>query len=135
MGMKKRFLYGAVLLVLGLNLFWGAHLYFNSVEAADKNADYENIALFTRVLHRVREEYVDADKVTYQDLIYGALKGMLSTLDPHSEFMDPTKYEELKKDTEGVFGGVGIVIGLRDNYLTVVSVSYTHLTLPTIYSV
>lgn len=121
MGMKKRFLYGAVLLVLGLNLFWGAHLYFNSVEAADKNADYENIALFTRVLHRVREEYVDADKVTYQDLIYGALKGMLSTLDPHSEFMDPTKYEELKKDTEGVFGGVGIVIGLRDNYLTVVS--------------
>jgi carboxyl-terminal processing protease len=46
---------------------------------------------------------------------------MLNTLDPHSEFMEPSKYDELKKDTEGAFGGVGIVIGLRDNYLTVIS--------------
>jgi carboxyl-terminal processing protease len=46
---------------------------------------------------------------------------MLDTLDPHSEFMDVDKYSELKKDTEGVFGGVGLVIGVRDEALTVVS--------------
>ncbi|MCL5098118.1 MAG: S41 family peptidase [Candidatus Omnitrophica bacterium] len=119
--MKNRILYGFVLAVLGLNLAWGAHLYFNSVQAADKNAVYDNIHLFTSVLERVRKDYVDGDKTSYQDLIYGALKGMLSTLDPHSEFMDPQKFEELKNDTEGAFGGVGIVIGLRDSYLTVIA--------------
>ncbi len=67
-------------------------------------------------------EYVDGDKLTYQELIHGALKGMLGTLDPHSEFMDPTKFDELKKDTEGEFGGVGIIVQMgRDKYLTVVT--------------
>jgi carboxyl-terminal processing protease len=74
------------------------------------------------VLEKVRQEYVDGDKLTYQDLIHGALKGMLNTLDPHSEFMDPTKFDELKKDTEGEFGGLGIIVELgKDNMLTVVA--------------
>src|SRR5256884_9876759 len=46
---------------------------------------------------------------------------MLNSLDPHSEFMDAEKYNELKNDTEGLFGGVGIVIGVRDNFLTVIA--------------
>ena len=64
-----------------------------------------------RVLERVRQDYVDGEKVTYEDLMRAAMKGMLNTLDPHSEFMEPTKYTELKNDTEGAFGGVGIVVG------------------------
>ena len=119
--MKKKLLYGVLLTVLGLNLFFGARVYVSSAQAADKNTVYEHLRLFTSVLERVRDDYVDGDKANYQDLIYGALKGMLSTLDPHSEFMEPVKYDELKKDTEGAFGGVGIVIGLRDNYLTVIA--------------
>ncbi len=119
--MKKRILYGVVLTVLSLNLMWGTHLYFASAQAADKNAVYDNIELFTRVLERVREDYVDADKTAYQDLIYGALRGMISTLDPHSEFMEPAKFDELRKDTEGAFGGVGIQVGLREGYLTVIA--------------
>lgn len=106
---------------LGLNLIWGARLYYGSAQAADKNAVYDNLELFTRVLERVRDDYVDGDKTSYQDLIYGALRGMISTLDPHSEFMEPVKFDELKKDTEGAFGGVGIQIGLRDNFLTVIA--------------
>jgi carboxyl-terminal processing protease len=46
---------------------------------------------------------------------------MLGTLDPHSEFMDTNKFQELKKDTEGQFGGVGIVIAIKDTWVTVVS--------------
>jgi len=46
---------------------------------------------------------------------------MLGTLDPHSEFMEPIKYDDLKKDTQGEFGGVGIVISMKDNFLTVVA--------------
>lgn len=119
--MKKRILYTVLLMTLGVNLFYGAQLYYLSAEPTEKDSLFDNMELFSRVLHRVREDYVDGDKVTFQELIYGALKGMLNTLDPHSEFMEPIKYDELKKDTEGVFGGVGIVVGLRDNYLTVIS--------------
>ena len=56
--------------------------------------------LFTRVLERVRRDYVDGDKLTYKELVYNALKGMLNSLDPHSEFMDAEKYNELKNDTK-----------------------------------
>jgi len=119
--MKKRLLYGLLLTALGLNLFLGARIYFSYAQAGEKEDVYQNIELFTRVLERVRQDYVDGDKVSYRELIYAALKGMLNSLDPHSEFMDADKYNELKNDTEGLFGGVGIVISVRDNFLTVIS--------------
>jgi carboxyl-terminal processing protease len=119
--MKKRLLYGVLLGALTLNLLIGAHTYLNSAEVAGRDDAYANLALFTRVLEVVRRDYVDADRVSYPDLIQGALKGMLSTLDPHSEFMEPKKYEGLKEDTEGEFGGVGIIVSVKDNFLTVVA--------------
>ena len=119
--MKKRILYGLLLTALILNLLLGARIYFSYAQAGEKDDVYQTIELFTRVLERVRKDYVDGDKVTYKELIYSALKGMLNSLDPHSEFMDAEKYNELKNDTEGTFGGVGIVIGMRDNFLTVIS--------------
>ncbi len=119
--MKRRLFYGALVAVLGLNLFVGAQIYFHSVQGAERDEPYANLKLFTSVLDRVRQEYVDGDKLTYQDLIHGALKGMLSTLDPHSEFMEPVKYKDLKDDTSGEFGGVGIVISMKENFITVVS--------------
>jgi carboxyl-terminal processing protease len=119
--MKRRLFYGALFVVLACNLIIGAQVYFSSVQAAEKDEAYPNLKLFSIVLDRVRNDYVDGAKLTYQDLIYGALKGMLSTLDPHSEFMEPVKYDDLKKDTQGEFGGVGIVVSMKDNYLTVVS--------------
>jgi len=99
----------------------GAQVYFANVQGAEKDESYPNLKLFSIVLDRVRKDYVDGEKLTYQDLIHGALKGMLSTLDPHSEFMEPVKYDDLKQETQGEFGGVGIVITVRDNYVTVVA--------------
>ena len=119
--MKRRFFYGALLAVLGLNLFVGAQIYLSNVHAAGRDESYPNLRLFSIVLDKVRKDYVDGEDLTYQDLIHGALKGMLSTLDPHSEFMEPVKYEDLKEDTQGEFGGVGIVISMKDNYVTVVA--------------
>src|SRR6267143_5029524 len=119
--MKKRILYGVLLTALTINLFLGARIYFTYAHASEREDGYQNLELFTRVLERVRKDYVDGDKLTYQELVYGALKGMLNTLDPHSEFMDAQKYRDLKNDTEGLFGGVGIVIGVRDNFLTVIA--------------
>jgi carboxyl-terminal processing protease len=119
--MNKRIIYGVLLGGLILNLLLGARVYFTYAQAGEKEDVYQNLELFTRVLERVRKDYVDGEKLTYHDLIQSALKGMLSTLDPHSEFMDADKYKELKDDTEGAFGGVGIVIGIRDNTLTVIA--------------
>jgi len=114
-------MYGVLLVALVLNLLAGAQIYYSSLNAAEKDDAYPNIRLFSTVLEKVRQDYVDGEKLTYQDLIYGALKGMLATLDPHSEFMEPIKYDDLKKDTQGEFGGVGIVVSMKDNYLTVVA--------------
>jgi carboxyl-terminal processing protease len=119
--MKRRFFYSALMVVLGLNLLVGAQIYFSSSHGAEKDDVYPNLKLFSIVLDRVRTDYVDGGKLSYQDLIHGALKGMLNTLDPHSEFMEPSKYDDLKKDTQGEFGGVGIVISVKDNFLTVVA--------------
>ena len=118
---KKRILYTVLITALALNLLVGAGIYLTYAESGSQNDAYKYYELFARVLEQVRDEYVDGDKVTYQDLTYGALKGMLSALDPHSEFMERDKVEELRKDTEGVFGGVGLVVAPRDGKLTVVS--------------
>jgi carboxyl-terminal processing protease len=113
-------IYGGVALALALNLFIGARIYFTA-NAAEKDSPYSSLELFSFVLEKVRKDYVDGQKLTYQDLVYGALKGMLNTLDPHSEFMEPDKYKELQNDTQGAFGGLGIVISMKDNYITIVS--------------
>jgi len=57
-----------------------------------------SLELFSYVLEKVRKDYVNGQKLTYQELVYGALKGMLNTLDPHSEFMEPEKYKELQPE-------------------------------------
>src|SRR4051794_13985510 len=119
--MKRRVIYGLVTLVLSVNLVIGASIFLKSSPAADKDSAYPSLELFSYVLERVRKDYVDGSNVTYQDLVYGALKGMLNTLDPHSEFMEPDKYKDLQNDTQGAFGGLGIVVSMKDNFVTVVA--------------
>src|SRR6185369_7149596 len=118
--MKRRVIYGVLTIALSVNLFIGARIYYTA-QAAEKDSAYPSLELFSYVLEKVRKDYVDGQKLTYQDLVYGALKGMLNTLDPHSEFMEPEKYKELQSDTQGAFGGLGIVISMKDNFVTVVA--------------
>ena len=118
--MKKRLIYPFYVAALLAYSLLGAHL-FNLSAANERDDPYEQLELFTRVLERVRKDYVDGEKLTYKDLIQGAMKGMLSTLDPHSEFMDIPKFAELKEDTEGTYGGVGLQVHVRDGQLTVIA--------------
>ena len=117
----KKILYGLLLVGLGINLFIGAQIYSQSAGAAEKDDPYQHLKLFSLVLERVRQDYVDGDKVSYHDLIASALKGMLGTLDPHSEFMEPEKFKELQTATQGAYGGLGIVISMKDNFITVIA--------------
>jgi carboxyl-terminal processing protease len=71
------------------------------------------------VLNQVQKHYVDETKP--KDLIQGAIRGMLSTLDPHSAYMTPEMYKEMQVETRGEFGGVGIQIGVKDNRLAVIA--------------
>ncbi len=120
--MKRRLIYGLVIAALLLNLIIGTRIYLNSAPAAEpKDSVYPNLELFANVLEKVRTEYVDGQKLTYHDLVYSALKGMIDSLDPHSEFMDPDEYQELQSDTEGEFGGLGLVVTMKDNYVTVIT--------------
>lgn len=80
---------------------------------------YKDIELFTDTLTLIRSDYVEETK--YKDLIYGALKGMLRSLDPYSQFLDPEAYKEVKVETEGVFGGLGIEISIKDGLLTIIA--------------
>ncbi len=90
---------------------------YRSATAA--GTDYESIELFTDVLAIVKKSYVE--EVDTKKLIYGAINGMLTALDPHSSFMPPETYKELKIDTKGEFGGLGIEISIKDGVLTVIS--------------
>ncbi|MBL7714841.1 MAG: S41 family peptidase [Bdellovibrionales bacterium] len=80
---------------------------------------YEERDMFQKVIHQVETMYVD--EVKHKDLIYGAIKGMLETLDPHSNFLPPNVYREMKEETQGKFGGLGIEIGVKDGVLTVIA--------------
>ncbi|MBI4832245.1 MAG: S41 family peptidase [Candidatus Lindowbacteria bacterium] len=104
--------------VLFLGLIIGNSL--SGYVAAQTGSPYKDLEVFSDALSIVQSEYVE--EVPTQTLIYGALKGMLDKLDPHSQFMQPDTYKELKVETEGHFGGLGIVISLDENkVLTVVS--------------
>jgi carboxyl-terminal processing protease len=80
---------------------------------------YAQVELFSYALTTIMGEYVEEKKP--KDVIYGALTGMLGSLDPHSQFLTPEDYDELKTDTQGKFGGLGIEISIRDGLLTIVT--------------
>ena len=80
---------------------------------------YEELKTFTEVLSIVKKNYVE--DVKPKDLIYGAIKGMLNSLDPHSGFMPPEAFKEMQVETKGEFGGLGIQIGLKEGFLTIIA--------------
>ena len=86
---------------------------------ADTSETYESLEVFTEVLRQIEKNYVEPQES--KKLIYGAIKGMVQSLDPHSSFMTKDEHKELLIETKGVFSGVGIEISIRDNVITVVS--------------
>jgi carboxyl-terminal processing protease len=86
---------------------------------AEEDDHYSRIKTFTETLSLVKKNYVE--EVEEKDLVYGAIKGMLSSLDPHSSFMPPEAFKEMKIDTKGEFGGLGIQIGIKNKVLTIIA--------------
>ncbi|HMZ27729.1 MAG TPA: S41 family peptidase, partial [Elusimicrobiota bacterium] len=80
---------------------------------------YEQIKLLVDVLQYIREQYVES--VDQKAIVYGAASGMTRALDPFSQFMEPEAHKEMKTETQGQFGGLGIRIAVRDGWLTVIT--------------
>jgi carboxyl-terminal processing protease len=79
----------------------------------------DSMMLFNEVMTRVRDEYVH--RVDLEKLMNGAIRGMLDTLDPHSQFLTRKQYDDLMVSTHGSFGGLGIEIDIRNDWLTVIA--------------
>ncbi len=114
---KKMFISWTLLLFF----FFGALFLNGSGEAvkADTEEPYANLDLLVEVLRQIEENYVEPQDTG--KLIYGAIKGMVQSLDPHSSFMTKEEHQELMLETKGSFTGIGIEITIRDQVLTVVS--------------
>ena len=104
--------------LLILPLFFARNL--QALESYDDTQEtYKNLEVFANVLSIVQQNYVD--NIDTQETIEGAIKGMLTSLDPHSSFLKPDDFKELQVETTGTFSGIGIEITLKDDMLTVVS--------------
>jgi carboxyl-terminal processing protease len=117
-----------VIVVSALSTLAGMALVSGGAAALPKKySPYHKLNIFTRVLSYVENNYVE--NVDHDELVYGAIRGMLETLDPHTSFLKPDQYKEMKIDTQGEFGGVGIEVemrpverdGIKENVLTVMS--------------
>ncbi len=116
--MKKK-----IVAVAFLVLFVGAVIFSLSAESDDIVGNskelFKNIQLFTDSIALIIADYVEPVKA--KDLIYGAIRGMMYTLDGYSQFLDPEGFQEIKEETQGKFAGIGIRIGIRDSVLTVIA--------------
>src|SRR5213595_2872629 len=82
---------------------------------------YSQISIFAKTLELIRQDYVDGNKTSYHDLITAAMKGMLSSLDPHSQFMDPSDFRDMQDDTRSRFNGLGIEVSMKNGLPTVIT--------------
>ncbi len=98
----------------------GAFGAFGQSKAKEPRTDvYHDLEIFTKILEKISQNYVD--EVDTHKLVEKAIEGMLSNLDPHSQYLAGLEYEDLMVSTRGEFGGLGILISFRDDYPTVMS--------------
>src|SRR6266705_1364058 len=119
--MKRRF----VLIVVGflavINGLLVLRLFTAHAAENDPDSGYAQIAVFAKAIQLLRQDYVDGNKTSYHDLVYAAMKGMLTSLDPHSQFMEPDDFRDMQDDTRSRFNGLGIEVSSKNGVLTVVT--------------
>lgn len=119
--MKRKIFYSILAALVTFNLVVGVRLFISSATADPDDAAYGNLTVFTRALQLIRQDYVDAGKISYRELTYSALRGMLASLDPHSQFMEPADFRNMQDETRSEFGGLGIIVSSRQGVITVIS--------------
>ncbi len=106
----------AAILVASAPILWARA---PEVPPEERDDLYRRLKVLAEAMDIVQRNYVDP--VAPEDLVYGAVEGIVSRLDPHSSFLTPEMFQEMQVETEGAFGGLGIEVTVRDGKLTVVS--------------
>lgn len=117
----RRWVWGGIVIGLGMAVAWtavgpGA---WAAPKRATRDETYAQLELLTDAIGIIQTEYVDEAKP--KELIYSAIDGMITALDRHSQFLRPDEYEEMRVDTQGQFGGLGVEIGIKEGLLTVIA--------------
>ena len=86
---------------------------------AKADETYDALKMMIDVMELIKNNYVE--ETQSKDLVIGAINGVVRTLDPYSQFMDEKAYKEMKTETQGSFGGVGIRITMQDGSLTIIT--------------
>lgn len=118
---KKFVALGAVSAILAGLFFYNTSL--NALQS-DNNESFQDsklaaFAKFTKVVGTIQKYYVD--ELSIEDIVKKSLQGLLSNLDAHSGYLDEKQYKDLKVETEGEFGGLGITVGMKNGALTVIA--------------
>ena len=111
----------ALMAGLLLGAFSGVFAQETQQRKSEEDNGYLQISIFAKALELIRQDYVDENKTSYHDLIAAAMKGMLSSLDPHSQFMDPNDFRDMQDDTRSRFNGLGIEVSMKNGLPTVVT--------------
>ncbi|NBS79101.1 PDZ domain-containing protein [bacterium] len=110
---------GVLAISVSVQLCKAAEVTKTNLPAQSEEGRYRSALLFASVVELIRDEYLELEKTDYDKMTYAALRGLLSSLDPHSQFLDPEHYKMIRTETEGQFGGLGISVGMMENQLTV----------------
>jgi carboxyl-terminal processing protease len=119
--MKRRFAFSVLVLLVLINAFLAMRLFKAHAAETDSDNGYEQIAVFAKAIQLLRQDYVDGNKTSYHDLIYAAMKGMLASLDPHSQFLEPDDFRDMQDDTRSRFNGLGIEVSSKNGVLTIIA--------------
>ncbi len=119
--MNRRIINFTLGFALTVNLIVGFRVFSALEKESGEEDGYRLIRQFATVLKLIRKNYVDEQKTDYSKLLEGALQGMLSSLDRFSSYINPNEYKSMIEETEGEFGGIGVVISIKDRWLTVVA--------------
>ncbi|HRU44526.1 MAG TPA: PDZ domain-containing protein, partial [Spirochaetota bacterium] len=120
MAKKERIVWAiAVLALLFISLFG---IFINDAFAGSISSEFPYIQKFLSVFNSIKKEYVDEDKIDDKKLINGAIKGMLEAIgDPHTNYLSEKDMNDMNDTSSGNFGGVGMIIQSKDDYIVVVS--------------
>ncbi len=91
----------------------------NTKNSETKDSPYEQLEILTRAMQLIRQDYVNESKTSYKELTYSALHGMLESLDPHSQFMEPKDFKSMQEDTKSEFAGLGVTLTEKSGILTI----------------
>jgi carboxyl-terminal processing protease len=113
--MKNLRVVALIFLVFSIGMLFG----HTTANQAVGREPYSDLRIFTEVLSQISSQYVEP--IESKKLLYGAIRGMIKELDPHSSFMTPDMFKDMQVETKGEFGGIGIQLGTRDGVLTVIA--------------